>query len=137
MGSHTSFHNVIHCLILHQKEFSRLNKLKYQDIFLELSKYTIEPDSENEGVPDQRILAEKFGIKQNRMNSLLKEIYKDFIDNIYAEPLVIKSYYHTIHFALDPDDFNGTIMENIKKATEQATIESMVLPVTPQIGNDI
>lgn len=137
MGSHTNYYTLIHHLILHKEEFGRLKKTKYQDILQELSRYTLEPNSDNEDVPDHMMFAKALGFKQNRINSLLKEIYLDLIENIYFEPLVIKRYYHTIHIALDPDEFYGSPMENIKKATEQATTITMVLPITPQLGDEI
>jgi hypothetical protein len=137
MGSHTNYHIVIHQLILHKEEFSRLKKPKYQDILQELSRFTIEPDSDNDKVPDHKLLAEKFRYKQSRMNSLLKEIYDDLIEDINIQPIVVKNYVYTIHIALDPDEFNGTVMENIEKACEQATTICMTLPIPIQIGDEI
>jgi hypothetical protein len=71
MGSHTNYHIVINQLILHKEEFCRLKKPKYQEILKELSRFTIEPDSENDKVPDHNLLAERFRYKQSRMNSFL------------------------------------------------------------------
>src|ERR1035437_6644385 len=121
MGSHTNYHIVIHQLILHKEEFSRLKKPKYQDILRELRKFTIEPDSDNDKVPDHKLLAEKFRYKQSRMNSLLKEIYDDLIEDININPIVVKNYVYTIQSASDLYENKRSVIKKKKNPREKAT----------------
>jgi hypothetical protein len=42
-----------------------------------------------------------------------------------------------IHISKDTEEFEGTVMERIHKASEQLTTIRMVLPVTAQVGDEI
>ena len=101
----------------------------------ELSNYEIYPNSENDHLPDHTHLAEKLNCNQLKMNKILKDLLDNIIKGFNDHPLIIKDIVHTLlvsrYIEQEEKDMNK---DWVRKEWEKSLSISVVLPVTPRIG---
>ena len=136
MGSHVSYPLVIYHLVSLKSQFHLITTEKFQGIIKELSNYEIYPNSENDHLPDNKQLAEKFKLPQAKLNKILKELLENLIISFNDHPLPIKNTVHILYVSpyIDPEEKNK---EWIQKQWENAMIFSIALPITPRIGEHV
>jgi hypothetical protein len=138
MGGHANYYWIIEHLIVLKGEFHRITKEKYQPVIDELSTYEVFPHSDNDHLPDHKQLAAKLGYSQSKINSLLRELLMELVQEFHFAPLVIKNHVHQflIHIPWDEerDIPNKKYLEESRK---QSIYFEMILPVTPRIGEEV
>jgi hypothetical protein len=137
MGAHVNYYSLIYYLVVLKRELYRLDKEKYKKVIEELNGYEIQANSDNDHLPDQKVLARKFNYSQSKMNSILRDLFAELINALSNPPLVIKDLVHILHIHIPYDERD----ELSKDAKEQMMRESiwieLVLPSTPRIGEEI
>ena len=71
---------------------------------IELCNYEIYPYSDNDHLPNHKDLAKKFNITQSKINSILKDLHYDLINEFIEPPLIIKDCVHQINIHLPYDE---------------------------------
>jgi|WetSurMetagenome_2_1015567.scaffolds.fasta_scaffold59854_4 hypothetical protein len=134
MGGHVNYYRIIRQLVFLKDEFYRLEQEKYQDLINELSKYHIDPDSDNEHLPSHKTLAKDLNYSQTKMNRLIKDFHLALVTSFNDPPLIVNQYVHYVHIALPYDERKkGKQLIN----QNEYTWISVVLPVTPSAGDEI
>lgn len=137
MGSHVNYYWIIHHLILLKDELHRITKEKYQDVIRELKDYEVYPHSDNEHLPDHKDLARKLKYNQSKMNSVLKDLLCELVQEFHYPPLIIKNYVHQVHIHLPYDEEYQLPKDRKEQFWNDQTWIEMILPVTPSIGDEI
>lgn len=137
MGGHINYNSVIRHIVTLKGELYRMTQKKYQDLIKELLQYEYLPYSENNQLPDHTDLAKKFGMNQSKMNSLLKALHHDLVEDMVDPPLIIKECRHQIHIHLPFDEQQGMEKERKERERAESTWVDVVLPVSPSIGDEI
>jgi hypothetical protein len=138
MGSHANYYMVIDHLVTLKSEFHRITKDRFQPVIKELSNYEVYPHSDNEHLPDHKVLASKLNYSQGKMNSILKDLLKEIVLEFHYPPLEVKKVVHQflIHIPWDEEhEFKNK--EYLKQVRHESICVQMKLPVTPQIGEEI
>ena len=138
MGSHANYYLIIEYLIVLKGEFHRITKERYQPLISELTNYEAYPHSDNEHLPDHKILAVKLKYSQNKMNSILKDLLNELVLEFHYPPLKIKDHVHQflIHLPLD-EEHNIPNKEFVEESRQHSFYMEMILPVTPRLGEEI
>jgi hypothetical protein len=137
MGGHRNYSAIINRLILLKSELPRVKNIKFKDVINELCKYEILEDSDNEEIPDHKKMAVILNYSQNKMNSLLKDLINEFINELSNPPLKITKYVHQIHIHLPYDEWIEKNKELRDRLMHESTWIEMELPFTPGIGDHI
>jgi len=137
MGAHLNYAMIIYHLVLLKDELHRIRNLKYQELIKELQSFQVEPHSDSDHLPDHHELANKLKISQAKMYSLLKGLYKEFIEGLSMTPLRINNYVHQIHIHYPYDERKEMSKEREKEASDEAALIQMILPITPRVGDEI
>jgi hypothetical protein len=136
MGAHISYSLVIYHLVSLKRQFHLITAEKFRGVIKELSNYDIHPNSENDHLPDNKQLAEKFKCPQVKINKILKELLENLISSFNDHPLTIENTVHIVYVSpyIDPEEKNS---DWIHMQWQKAISISMVLPVTPRIGEHV
>lgn len=137
MGAHANYYWIIHYLVELKEELRRVEKAKYKPLIKELSSYEIYPHSDNKHIPNHKDLAEKFSWGQGKMNLMLKDLYMELMATLSDYPMLVKNLVHQIHIHIPYDEQNEMSKELRNVIRGEAIFIQMVLPVTPQIGEEI
>lgn len=138
MGSHANYYWIIEHLIVLKGEFHRILKDKYQPIINELNTYEVYPHSDNDHLPDHKQLAAKLKFRQSKMNSLLRDLLRELVNEFHYPPLEIKKHVHQffIHIPWD-EEREIPNKKYVEQSREQSIYLEMKLPVTPRIGEEV
>jgi predicted DNA-binding protein YlxM (UPF0122 family) len=130
MGAHFNYAMIIYHLVFLKDELHRIRNLKYKELSTELQSSHVEPHSDSDDLPDHHELADKLKISRAKMYSLLKGLYKEFIEELSMTPLRINNYVHQIHIHYPYDERKEMTKEREKEASDEAAFIQMILPVT-------
>jgi hypothetical protein len=129
---------IIEHLIALKNEFYRITKERYQPLIKELSTYEVYPHSDNDHLPDHKILATKLKYSQSKMNTILKDLLNELVLEFHYPPLEVKNhiYQFLIYIPWDEkEDFkNKDYWEQVR---QQSVSLQMILPIIPRIGEEI
>ena len=138
MGSHANYYSIIEHLIVLKGEFHRITKERFQLVIRELSNYEVYPHSDNDHLPDHKILATKLKYSQNKMNTILKDLLKELVLEFHYPPLKIKDHVHQFLIHLPWDEEHSIPNKKfVEESREQSIYIEMILPVTPRIGEEV
>lgn len=138
MGYHANYYSIIEHLIVLKGEFHRIKKEQYQPVINELSNYEVYPNSDNDHLPDHKILAVKLKYRQSAMNAILKDLLKELVQELQYPPLEVKNYVHQflIHIPWD-EERNIPNKKFVEESRQNSTYIEMSLPVTPRLGEEV
>lgn len=71
------------------------------------------------------------------MNSMLKDLFGEFIEELSTPPLEVKNIIHQIHIHVPYDEQSELEKDAMERIRGESSWIEMVLPVTPQIGEEI
>jgi hypothetical protein len=133
MGAHVSYPLVIYHLVSMKRQFHLITADKFREVIKELTNYEIYQNSDNDHLPDHKLLADKLKYNQAKMNKILIDLLNYLIESFENHPLIIKDIVHILHVTpyIDPDEKNK---DWIQKEWEKSITIPVVLPVTPKIG---
>jgi hypothetical protein len=117
-----------------KSNFKFITAEKFQGVIKELSNFEIYPNSENDHLPDNKQLADKFKCNQIKMNKILRDLLENLISSFNDHPLIIKNIVHILDVTpyIEPEEENKAW---IQKQWEKAITIPVILPVTPRIGD--
>ena len=129
MGAHFNNAKIIYHLVLLKDELQRIRNLKYKELIKELQYFHVGPHSDSDDLSDHHELADNLKISQAKMYSLLKVLYKEFIE-LSMTLLRINNYVHQINIHYLYDERKEMTKEREKEASDEAAFIQMILPVT-------
>jgi len=138
MGSHANYYSIIEHLIVLKAEFHRITKDRFQPLIKELSNYEVYPNSDNDHLPDHKILATKLKYRQTTMNSILKDLLNELVLEFHYPPLKIANHVHQFLIHLPWDEEHSIPNKKfVEESRKQSIYIEMILPVTPRIGEEV
>lgn len=138
MGGHANYYKIIEDLVILKNEYHRVKNVKFQSLLKELSRYEVYPHSDNEHLPNHKQLADKMGMTQTKMNSILKGVLIELIQDFRDVPLSIKNVTHQF-FIYIPWDERQDIKnkEYLDEISKQSSFIQIELPFIPRLGEEI
>ena len=138
MGSHLNYYLIIEQLVTLKNEFHRITNEKYQPVIGELKNLEVHNRSDNEHLPNHKQLTTKLNYSQSKMNTILKGLLQELIQDFNVSPIKIESVVHQFLIYIPWDETQA--MKNkefAKEVNTQSSYIEMKLPVAPRLGEEI
>lgn len=138
MGRHLNYYLIIEQLVTLKNEFHRITDEKYQPVIGILRNLEVYHRSDNEHLPNHKLLATKLNYTQSKMNSLLKGLLHELIQDFNVSPFKVENVVHQVLIYIPWDERQSfKNKEFAKEVSTQSSYIEMELPVTPRLGEEI
>lgn len=133
----TKYWRIIHDLVSYKQELHRITDAKFQPLIIEIKKYEIVPESDDENLPSHKDLATVLNYSIPKISKLLKELLNKLIYDFRRNPLKIKEVTHIIHIDYSYEEQNRIDKQRKERIYSEYTWVEVDLSRTPSLGDEI